>query len=414
MISRSARLQSVRILALLVAAIVLSACGGLPVSEPSGPAAAKIDASRLKPIVEAELRGEMPASVQRQLNDVPPLGVGQAVPGYPQGLPPSKADMFHFTPEDIAKLKEGHYTAAIAMHLMNDAWPQLQVAGITDELKRFGIKVVATTDANFNAATQINQVGTLVARRPNLMFSIPVNPTTEGPTFRQVTASGIKLVLLDGVPQGLVPGKDFVTVVSANNRGNAQFATSQLVKALGGRGEVGHLGIGYYFFSASIRDERAMSVLQGQPSMKIDRGSFSEPTKAAYNTASGMLLAHPDMQATWAAWDTVAQQVVAAERAQNRKIYIATVDLGAISGLLVAQGYIHAIGAQQPYNQGVTEADAAAYALLGKQVPPYLELPTVPVTIETLLPAYKIVLHTDPPPALVTALKRTAGIEPQV
>ena len=131
MISRSARLQSVRILALLVAAIVLSACGGLPVSEPTGPAAAKIDAARLKPIVEAELRGEMPASVQRQLNDVPPLGVGQAVPGYPQGLPPSKADMFHFTPEDIAKLKEGHYTAAIAMQLMNDAWPQLQVAGIT-------------------------------------------------------------------------------------------------------------------------------------------------------------------------------------------------------------------------------------------------------------------------------------------
>jgi ribose transport system substrate-binding protein len=148
--------------------------------------------------------------------------------------------------------------------------------------------------------------------------------------------------------------------------------------------------------------------------MNIVRGSFAEPTKAAYNTASGMLLAHTNMQATWAAWDTVAQQVVAAERAQDRKIYIATVDLGATSGLLVAQGYIHAIGAQQPYNQGVAEADAAAYALLGKPVPPYLELPTVPVTIETLLPAYKTVMHADPPPALVTAIKRTAGIEPQV
>ena len=394
-------------------AMSLTACGGLPVSQPSGPAAAQIDAARLKPIVEAELRGEIPASVQKTLSDVPPLGIGQAVPGYPQGLPPSPANMFQFSPEDITKLKSGNYTAAIAMHLMNDAWPQLQVAGITSELKRFGIKVVATTDANFNAATQINQVGTLVARKPNLLFSIPVNPTTEGPAYRQVTASGIKLVLLDGVPQGLVPNKDFVTVVSANNRGNAQFATMQLVKALGGKGEVGHIGIGYYFFSASIRDERAMQVLQGQPDMKIVRGSFSEPTKAAYNTASGMLLAHSQMQATWAAWDTVAQQVVAAERAQDRKIYIATVDLGAISGLLVAEGYIHAIGAQQPYNQGVTEADAAAYALLGKQVPPYLELPTVPVTIETLIPAYKIVLHTDPPPMLITALKRTAGIEAQ-
>jgi ribose transport system substrate-binding protein len=157
-----------------------------------------------------------------------------------------------------------------------------------------------------------------------------------------------------------------------------------------------------------------MDVLNGQHGMKVVRGSFSEPTKAAYNTASGMLLSHPDMQATWVAWDTVAQQVVAAERAQNRRIYIATVDLGAISALLMAEGYIHAIGAQQPYNQGVAEADAAAYALLGKEVPPYLELPTVPVTIETLLPAYKIVMHTDAPPSVVTAIKRTAGIEPQV
>src|SRR4030088_419867 len=126
-----------------------------------------------------------------------------------------------------------------------------------------------------------------------------------------------------------------------------------------------------------------MSVLQGQPGMKIDRGSFSEPTKAAYNTASGMLLAHPDMQATWAAWDTGAQQVVAAERAQNRKIYIATVDLGASSGLLAAQGYIHAIGAQQPYNQPATEADAARSALVRFQVRPYRELLRLPGTIES-------------------------------
>ena len=31
--------------------------------------------------------------------------------------------MFHFSPADIAKLKAGRYTAAIAMHLMNAAWP---------------------------------------------------------------------------------------------------------------------------------------------------------------------------------------------------------------------------------------------------------------------------------------------------
>jgi ribose transport system substrate-binding protein len=76
----------------------------------------------------------------------------------------------------------------------------------------------------------------------------------------------------------------------------------------------------------------------------------------------------------------------------------------------MAEGYIHAIGAQQPYKQGIAEADAAAYALLGKKVPPYVELPTVPVTIETLIPAYKTVLRTDPPANLIAALRRTVGL----
>src|SRR3954453_16740793 len=389
--------------------MTLSACGAVTVSEPSGPAAAKPDAGQLGPVIAAELNGTIPPEAQRILDSVPPPGVGQVVPGYPQGLPPSSPN-FQFTPDDIAKLKAGHYTAAIAMHLMNDAWPQLQIAGITDELKRFGINVVATTDANFNASTQINNIGTLITRHPDLLFSIPVDPNTEGPAFQQVTKSGIKLVLLDAVPQGLQPGRDFVTVVSANNRGNAEFATRRMVEALGGKGEVGHLAVGYYFFTATIRDEMAESVLKSQPGMSIVQGTFSEPTKAAYNTASGMLLAHPQMVGMWAAWDTAARQVVAAERAQDRRIYLATVDLGDVSALAMAQGYIHAIGAQQPYTQGVAEADAAAYALLGKEVPPYIQLPTVPVTPETLLPAYKIVLHKDPPATLIDALKRTAGL----
>jgi ribose transport system substrate-binding protein len=397
-------------LALLVAASV-SACGALSLSEPTGPDAAKPNQSAaLKAIVRAELAGKTPASVRKQLNSSPKLSRGQVVPGYPKGLPPSPANVFHFSASDIAKLKRGHHTAAIAMHLLNDAWPQLQIKGIATELKRFGIKVVATTDANFNASTQINNVDTLITRHPDVLFSDPVNPTTEGSTYKKVQAKGIKLILLDGVPNGLKPGKDFVTVVSANNSGDAEFATKQLAKALGGKGQIGTLDVGYYFYVVTVRDQTTRRILKQHPKMSVVKGSFSEPTTAAYNEAAGMLLAHPDMQGMWAAWDTVAQQVVAAERAQGRRIYLATSDLGAISGLQMAEGYIHAIGAQQPYKQGIAEADAAAYALLGKKVPPYIQLPTVPVTIESLIPAYKIVLRTDPPANLIAALKRTVGL----
>jgi ribose transport system substrate-binding protein len=237
--------------------------------------------------------------------------------------------------------------------------------------------VVATTNADFNASHQIDDVGTLVARHPDVLFSDPVDPTTEGSTFKRVQAKGIKLVLLDGVPKGLAPGKDFVTVVSANNSGDATYATQQLVKALGGKGQIGRLDVGYYFFVVTVRDRATKGILDRQRGMSIVRGSFSEPTIAAFNEASGMLLAHPRMKGMWAAWDTVAEQVVAAERAQNRRIYLATSDLGVISGLEMAQGYIHAIGAQQPYKQGVAEADAAAYRA-GHHRGPHPRLPDRP------------------------------------
>lgn len=390
--------------------VSLTACSAFSLSKEAGPPAAQVGTASLQSIVRAELAGRLPATVRKQLHAAPPLGMGQVVPGYPKGLPPSSASVFHFSAHDIATLKAHHYTAAIAMHLLNDAWPQLQIKGITSELQRLGIRVRATTNANFNASTQIDNLGTLVALHPDLIFSDPVNPVTEGPAYRQVQAKGIKLVLLDGVPQGLVPGKDFVTVVSANNSGDATYATRQLVKALRGKGEIGSLNVGYYFFVVTVRDQATKRILSNAPGVSVVNGSFSEPTTAAYNEASGMLLSHPNMVGMWAAWDTVAEQVVSAERAQNRRIYLATSDLGVISGLEMAEGYIDAIGAQQPYQQGIAEADAAAYSLLGKKVPPYIELPTVPVTIEDLIPAYKIVLHTDPPANLIAALKHTAGL----
>ena len=77
----------------------------------------------LAPIIQAELEGKTPPAVQAELNSAVPLTVGQAVPGYPHGVKPSPANIFHFTSADIAKLKAGHYTTTIAMHVGNAAWP---------------------------------------------------------------------------------------------------------------------------------------------------------------------------------------------------------------------------------------------------------------------------------------------------
>ena len=47
--------------------------------------------------------------------------------------------------------------------------------------------------------------------------------------------------------------------------------------------------------------------------------------------------------------------------------------------------FIKGIASQRPYDQGVTEAKLAAYALIGKPAPAYVALPAAPITRDTLL-----------------------------
>jgi ribose transport system substrate-binding protein len=63
------------------------------------------------------------------------------------------------------------------------------------------------------------------------------------------------------------------------------------------------------------------------------------------------------------------------------------------------------LGAQRPYDQGVTEALLAGYGLLGKAAPAYVALPALPVTRENLLVAWKTVYHTEAPASIQDSMK---------
>lgn len=421
-IGRTRRIRTLFIALGFLLALVVSACGssnsgasksssGSAASSPAGSTkpsstGAGSSNSALASVVKAELAGQIPAAAKAELDMKVPLTPGQAVPGYPNGPKASPANIFHFTSADISKLKAGHYTAAIAMHLSNAAWPQLQIKGITTELQKFGIRVVATTSANGVASTQVSQLSTLVGRKPTAIFSIPVNPVSEASAYKQVSGAGIKLVLLDNVPSGMAPGKQYVTVVSADNGGNGRFAMQQLIHTAG-CGSIGWIGLDYYFPVVNARDAQAKAVFKSLcPSATVYQSNLSNlVTTGALPLAQSILQQHPQLKGFWSAWDSIAQEVVSAEDANGVKIPIATTDVGPTSALEMAQGYIAAIGAQQPYAQGIAEADALAYNLLGKKVPPFIELPTVPVTLQDLIPAYKIVNGTMPPANVISAIK---------
>ena len=299
-------------------------------------------------------------------------------------------------------MKAGHFTAAIAIHTMDAGWPKLQVEGITNTLKDLGVDVVATTNAHFKPGQQISDLEQLTARKPDVIFSIPIDPQSEAEAYKRVAAAGIKLVFMDNVPVGMAPGKDYVSVTASDNEKNAYYASKELVGALGGQGEVGIITLVYdYYYSVAVRKTGALQAFKEAPGIKLDDiGTISSPEKA-YQVATAMLTAHPDLKGMFVAWDTPAEQVVAAAKALGRKIVITTNDIAEDSALYVARGDFYAVGAQRPYDQGVSEAKSAALALLGEKVPPYLSVPTLRVKKIDLLSALKSVTKEDPPASVI-------------
>ena len=175
------------------------------------------------------------------------------------------------------KLKAGKHTAGLVMHTMDAGWPHLQVAGITNTLKDYGIEVIGATDAKFNVGQQISDLEQMIARKPDVIFSIPIDPKSEFEAYKKAAAAGIKLVFLDNVPVNMAPGKDYVSVVAADNEKNAFFAADELAKAIGGKGEVGILTLVYdYYYSSQARKDRGAQ----RPSLNIRTSRSSRSARS--------------------------------------------------------------------------------------------------------------------------------------
>ena len=316
-----------------------------------------------------------------------------------------------FTPSELAKLKAMNATAAIAFHLTSD-WTSGQLAGLTKEFGLLGITIVGTTQADFKADEQISQIQTLMAKKPSILISIPVDSQAESATYKAVADAGTKIVFMDNVANGLTVGKDYVSVVSADNYANGAASAFLLGRKLNGKGSIALIHHAADFWVTKQRwNGFKDTITKDFPRIKIvDDKGISGPDFAgdAQAAATAILTKTPKIDAIWAVWDTPAEGVLAALRAAgNTKTLIATQDLGANVAISLAKGGpVIGLGAQRPYDAGVAEAKLAAYALLGKTAPSYVAMPALAVDHANVLAAWKTVYAAPAPAGLASSFKK--------
>ncbi len=390
----------ISLLVLLV--LVISACA------PQAPVAEQPAAEAEQPAAE-EPAAEQPAEVQAiNLADLK-IDCSQYADEFaksPNGEPATPAKDVTLTDEEIAKVKESNYKAALLWAGAGE-WYNGLTDGAKAEFEKLGIEIVATADAQFDPAKQATDVETALALDPDIILTLVVDPVSGAQAFQPAVDKGVTLVFADNGADGYVAGQQYVGIVTGDHFGMGRGSADLMAEALGGKGAIGFIYHDADYFVTNNRDRAFACWLQEKyPDVKIvAAGGFTEEPKTE-EVASAMLVQHPEITGIYVAWDVAAEGVIAALRSAGRTdVKVVTEDLGANNDLDMAQGgNLYGKTIDLPYQIGQTMAIMAAQNLIEKQAPPFVVVDLIKVKKDNLVDSWQQALNMQPPENVLQAL----------
>jgi ribose transport system substrate-binding protein len=350
-----------------------------------------------------------PASEEPAASSVPRIKSSRALGTTrgPNGERPTPLSALRLTPSEIAKVRAGRYTAALVWHESSEFTGAVD-AGVRDELGVLGIKVVAETSANFDAAKQKSDLETVQAKRPSVLLTLPVDPVVTASAYKAAARQGTKIVLLSSVPQGMKYGRDYVNLVTDDLFQMGKRAADALATAIGGKGKIAYFFHDANHFVTNQRDQAFLRTITGNyPDIDVVAKSGIADPNRAQEIATATLLEHPDLAGAYVMFaQPPGEDVLAALRANgNRKTKLVTLDLDEPLALDMARGGpTFALIVDRAYDLGRAMARSAAYGLLGKRAPPFVIVPALTITRSNLAQGYRESLHRGPPASIVKAL----------
>ncbi|MEY3080604.1 MAG: hypothetical protein RJA94_589 [Pseudomonadota bacterium] len=328
-----------------------------------------------------------------------------------RGEPGFPASELNLTDEQIAKVKAGNFTVAISMGWLGDDWASQQLIGLKETFEKYGIKVVAETNANWDDAKQIADLEAISVLKPDLVVSIPLNGQTTASAFKKLREAGTKVVFIDQAVEGMEPGKDYAAIVSSDNLALGMYLADALAESLGGKGDVAAMYFANDFYVTNLRYEGFIArVMAKYPDLNVVVAAGHNDPNKGQEVAQGVLARYPNLSGMYASWSIPAMGAVTAATTAGRTpqdFKIVNENFDQIVALNMAQdGFIAGISSQRPYDQGVAEAKIGALTLIGEKTPSYVVVPPLKVTRKTLPEAYKTIYRIDLPAEMGQALSQ--------
>jgi ribose transport system substrate-binding protein len=310
---------------------------------------------------------------------------------------------------EIAKVRQGHYTAALVWHQTSD-FENAVTAGARDEFKLLGIRIVATTIANFDAGKQKSDIETVMAKKPTVMLTLPVDPVATASAYKAAAQAGTKIVLLSNVPKGFKQGRDYVSVITDDLFQMGKHAADALAYAIGDKGTIAYFFHDANYYVTNQRDQAFLKTIQGNyPNIEVvAKQGIADPNKAT-DQANAVLLKNPDLNGIYVTFSQPpAEGVLSALRNNgDTNTKLVSLDLDEPLALDMARGgNVFALIADKAYELGQAMAKAAAYGILGKKAPAFVVAPALTITKSNLVQGYRDSLHRAPPKSVLQALRK--------
>jgi ribose transport system substrate-binding protein len=182
-------------------------------------------------------------------------------------------------------------------------------------------------------------------------------------------------------------------------------AAEVLAMSIGGHGKVGWMFHDATNYVTNQRDTAFKTTVQKDyPKIQLVAQGIADPARAEA-AADALLTQHPDLDGIYVTWAQPAEQVLAALRtAGNTRTKLVTLDLSEPIALdMVSGGNVIGIVADRAYELGRAMAVAAAYGLIGRPAPPFVIVPALTITRDSVVQGWHESLHRDPPASIVKA-----------
>lgn len=259
-------------------------------------------------------------------------------------------------------------------------WDLMAYQGQVDQLEELGAEVIAL-DAGRNDQTQISQIQTLIAQRPDAIIEQLGNLDVLNPWLERITQADIPLFTVDTATPYAINN------TTSNNYSIGAELALQMMQDMGGEGKIAVFNGFYSVPVCKIRYDQLKYVLEAFPEVEIIepelRDVIPNTVQQAYSDVTDILTQYgtdSGLKAVWACWDVpmigAAQAIQAAGRTDVRTYgvdgnpdYVEMVaDPASPAGAVVAQ---------QPYEIGRLAARNVAAYLAGEQLPPFSFVPAV-------------------------------------